>query len=129
MCYLPPLQKSAENRIGLSYISTVSFRLYRTELLPPPVLPFGFSFLPVVSAGRSSPFFSCCLTLFLLRRSPFLHLTHCECKFVRWRERKKGLSPLLYRDPLSASCAPSLCASVFVCMSVFLCVCVYSMHV
>lgn len=49
-------------------------------------------------------------------------LSQCECQCFRWRERREGLSPLLYRDPLSASGTPLLFVSVFVCKSVFLCV-------
>lgn len=49
MCYLPPLLKSAENRNARSHIHTVSF-----QPPPPPALPFGFSFLLFISAGRSS---------------------------------------------------------------------------
>lgn len=114
MGYLPPLQKSAQNRNAHSYISTVSFQLYRT-LLPPPALPL---WIP-----------PCCirwhiLTLYphVLSPFPLLHpllLAQCECQYVRWRERRRGYLLSATEIPCQPAAPPRF---VYLC----LCVCGYT---
>lgn len=95
-----------------TYVPTISFPLYRTEL-PPPSLPFGSpsSLLCQLADPHSlSPCFQHhSLPLLLL-----LLLSQCECHCIRWRERVYLLSTA--KIPRRPPAPPHF---------VFLCICVY----